>query len=44
MTEDARKQKVLDEWMAKKIDNTYVNIEPHWRNCQFKHKGWIKNN
>lgn len=44
MTEDARKQKVLDEWMEKKIDNTYVNIEPHWRNCQFKHKGWVKNN
>lgn len=44
LTEDNRKQKILDEWMEKKINDTYVSIEPHWRNCEFKHKGWIKKN
>lgn len=42
MYEQARKQKVLEEWLDKKINETYVRIEDGWRGCDFKHKGWIK--
>lgn len=40
--ENARREEVLNEWLAKKIKNTYVRIEEGWRNCEFKHKGWNK--
>ena len=42
MYEQAQTQKVLDDWLAKKINETYVRIEDGWRNCEFTHKGWIK--
>ncbi len=32
----------LDEWIANKIKTTYVRINPDWKNCTFKYKGWIK--
>lgn len=40
--EDARREQVLNDWLAEKIKNTYVRIEEGWRNCEFKHKGWNK--
>lgn len=42
MYENARRQEVLDTWLANKIKNTYIRIEDGWRNCEFQHKGWIK--
>ena len=42
MYESAAKEKVVREWIEKKIRDTYVRIEDNWRNCEFKHKGWIK--
>ncbi|MCI9285646.1 MAG: peptidylprolyl isomerase [Muribaculaceae bacterium] len=44
MYEHARQTEVLDEWLAKKIKETYVRIEDGWRDCEFKHTGWIKQN
>ncbi len=41
MYEDAKKESILRDWVEKKIADTYVRIEPGWRNCTFKHKGWI---
>lgn len=35
--------KIVDKWLQKKIDETYVRIEDGWRNCQFQHNGWLKN-
>lgn len=35
-------QKTLDDWLEKKINETYVRIEDGWRDCNFAHKGWIK--
>ena len=32
----------LDEWIANKRKTTYVRINPGWKNCTFKYKGWIK--
>ncbi|MDE6418509.1 MAG: peptidylprolyl isomerase [Duncaniella sp.] len=40
--EQARRREILDKWLADKIKNTYVRIEPGWRDCEFTHKGWIK--
>ena len=42
MYENARKQAILDEWLARKIDETYIRIEDGWRGCDFEHKGWVK--
>ena len=43
MYENARSQEIVDEWLEKKIKDTYVRIEDGWRGCDFRHKGWIKN-
>lgn len=42
MYENAERERILTRWLEKKIDETYVRIEPAWRNCEFRHKGWIK--
>lgn len=42
MAENARRQKLMDEWLLKKIETTYVRIDPDWQGCDFKYKGWIK--
>ncbi|MDE7397237.1 MAG: peptidylprolyl isomerase, partial [Muribaculum sp.] len=42
MYEENAKDKVLNEWLQKKIRDTYVRIEDGWRDCNFKHEGWIK--
>lgn len=42
MYEDATKQQILNDWLEKKINETYVRIEDGWRGCDFEHKGWIK--
>lgn len=42
MYENARKQQIVDQWLAKKIKDTYVRIEDGWRGCEFQHQGWVK--
>ena len=42
MYEGSKKQKILKDWLDKKIAETYVRIEDGWRGCEFEHKGWIK--
>jgi peptidyl-prolyl cis-trans isomerase SurA len=42
MAENARQQKLVDEWLQKKIDKTYVRIDPDWQGCELKYKGWLK--
>lgn len=44
MYEQARQKEVLDQWLAKKIKDTYIRIEDGWRDCEFTHSGWIKSN
>lgn len=41
--ENSRKQAIINDWLAKKIEETYVRIEDGWRGCEFQHKGWLKN-
>ncbi len=42
MYENAERERILSEWLEKKIGETYVRIEQGWRGCDFTHKGWIK--
>lgn len=42
MYENAAKQKMVDEWIKKKINDTYVKIEDNWIDCEFRNPGWIK--
>ena len=42
MFEESQKEKMLKDWLEKKISETYVRIEDGWRGCEFQHKGWIK--
>ena len=42
MAENARQQQLVDIWLQEKIDKTYVRIDPDWRKCDFKYKGWLR--
>lgn len=42
MYENAERERILADWLDKKIADTYVRIEEGWRNCDFVHKGWLK--
>lgn len=42
MYENSRKDKIISDWINSKIKDTYVRIEDGWRDCDFKHEGWIK--
>lgn len=42
MYENAAKQRMVDQWIAKKIKDTYVKIEDNWIDCEFEHDGWLK--
>lgn len=42
MYENAAKQRMVDEWIAKKIKDAYVKIEDNWIDCEFEHDGWLK--
>jgi len=42
MYETQQRDRILTDWLNKKIADTHVRIEEGWRNCDFRHKGWIK--
>lgn len=42
MYENAAKQRMLRDWIDKKIKDTYVKIEDNWIDCEFQHAGWLK--
>lgn len=39
---NAERERVINEWVEKKIADTYIRIEDGWGNCDFKYKGWVK--
>ena len=41
MCENHRKEQIIDEWVKKKQQETYVFIEEGWRNCDFRYN-WMK--
>lgn len=40
MYEAHARQKILDEWVEKKISTTYSRISEGWDACEFRYKGW----
>lgn len=42
MYENSARQKLVSDWIEKKIKNTYVKIEDNWIDCEFEHEGWLK--
>lgn len=42
MYESSLKAKIVNDWIEKKIRDTYVRIEDGWDNCEFKNQGWLK--
>jgi len=40
--ENAAKQRMIDEWITRKIKDTYIKIEDNWVDCEFEHEGWLK--
>lgn len=40
--ENKKKQEFLNNWIAQKQKETYINIDPEWRKCDFQYKGWVK--
>lgn len=43
IVEEKKKTEILNEWLAKKQNETYIRIKDGWRDCEFKYDGWIKN-
>ena len=39
--ENHKKAEIIDDWVKDKQKSTYVYIEDHWRNCEFRYP-WIK--
>jgi peptidyl-prolyl cis-trans isomerase SurA len=42
MYEQSARDKLITEWIEKKIKDTYIRIEDGWDNCEFQYNGWKK--
>jgi peptidyl-prolyl cis-trans isomerase SurA len=42
MLESKEKADIITNWIAKRQKDTYIYIDPAWRNCNFKYPGWVK--
>jgi peptidyl-prolyl cis-trans isomerase SurA len=40
--ENKQKEEILHNWITKKQKETYIHIDPKWRNCKFQYPGWVK--
>lgn len=40
--EESMKKTIIDNWVIKKIKDTFVRIEDGWKNCEFRYDGWMK--
>lgn len=36
------REKVLHEWVVKKIKSTYVRMKDRYKNCDFEYEGWVR--
>jgi peptidyl-prolyl cis-trans isomerase SurA len=41
MVEQEKRDQILDKWLAKKQQDTYIRINDNWKNCDFQTKGWV---
>lgn len=42
IVEETKRQEILDKWIRKKQNDTYVRIREEYKNCDFEYPGWIK--
>ncbi len=42
MYEGSARQKILKDWIEKKIKDTYIRISEGWDACEFTYDGWIR--
>ncbi len=40
--ESKRGEDFIRDWISKKQQETYINIDPAWSDCEFLYPGWIK--
>lgn len=36
-------QRIIEKWINKKLESTYVKVDESYTNCEFKYANWIKN-
>ena len=37
-----RRMEIIHDWVVKKVKETYVRINPRYKDCKFQYEGWIK--
>jgi len=42
MYENSTRQRIVKDWLSRKIRDTYVKIEDNWADCEFEHPEWIR--
>ncbi|MDR3218945.1 MAG: peptidylprolyl isomerase [Dysgonamonadaceae bacterium] len=42
MASSEKQTQVLNDWVTKKIKDTYIRINDNWKNCDFERNGWIQ--
>lgn len=40
--ENKKKQDFITNWITQKQKETYISIDPKWRDCNFQYQGWVK--
>ncbi|GHT02979.1 peptidylprolyl isomerase [Bacteroidia bacterium] len=41
MVEQEKREQILERWLAKKQQDTYIRVNENWKNCDFQTKGWL---
>jgi peptidyl-prolyl cis-trans isomerase SurA len=41
MVEQEKRAQILEKWLAKKQQDTYIRVNDNWKNCDFQTKGWV---
>lgn len=41
LCENKMRQEVIENWIKKKIKETYIFISPEWRDCKFQYSEWL---
>jgi len=42
VVEQKEKEKLLHDWVVKKIKETYVRMDARYKDCDFEYEGWVK--
>ncbi len=44
MALQAKKQRIMDQWISNQLKSTYIHIAPMYQSCKFHNKDWLKYN